>query len=63
MEGLSKLESEISQKSETIGAQYVLAAPPHMCPNEYLDSTSCILHFFPKVSAGMLLLSINPHSD
>ena len=31
--------------------------------NEYLDSTSYILHFFPKVSPGIDLSLNNPHSD
>jgi hypothetical protein len=61
VEGLSKLESEVSQKSETIGGQNVLVHS-HVT-NEYLDSTSFILLFFPKVSPGIVLLLNNPYSD
>ena len=51
MEGVPKLESEVSQEFETIGAHYDLA--PSHATDEYLDSTLYILHSSPKVSAGM----------
>ena len=55
MEGISKPESEVSEKSETIGGQYD-HAPLHMA-NYDPDSTLYILHSSPKVSCRHHLLS------
>ena len=56
MEGVSEFESEVSQESETIGAQFDLAAS--QVTNEYMDSISYILHSSLKVSAGVIYCQI-----
>jgi hypothetical protein len=56
VEGISKSESEVPEKSETIGVQYD-HAPLHMA-NYDPDSTLYILHSSPKVSCRHDLLSL-----